>query len=112
LEISEAGAVAFMTQRADGLLALVLPDSPPVGTGWVARPSRAQLALPGDRVAFLSGRVSSLAEPACVAAAELVLAGLTDAGGAQTARSLLSLVCGEGAAAVSLLEIAEAPKGS
>ena len=106
MEIAEAGAVALGILGRGGRFELVLPDAPPVGTGRVPPPCRLQLALPGDRIALLSGRVSALADPACVAKAERILLALPDCGGVETARALLSLVCGEGVtASVAVLEM-------
>jgi hypothetical protein len=110
LEIAEAGAAALLILGRDERFDLVLSDAPPVGAGKGALPSRLQLLLPGDRVALLSGgRISALADPTCVAKAQHILETLPDRGGSETARSLLSLVCGEGlAAASSVLELVEA----
>ena len=110
LEIAEAGAAALLILGRDERFDLVLSDAPPVGAGKGALPSRLQLLLPGDRVALLSGgRISALADPGCVAKAQGILETLPDRGGSETARSLLSLVCGEGLAAASaVLEVVEA----
>ena len=108
LEIAQAGAAAVVMLGREGRVHLVLPDTAPVGTGHVRPPSQLHLALPGDRVALLSGRVSALADPRCLYEAELALASLSDNGGTETARALLSLVCADDvAAAVSVLEVAE-----
>lgn len=108
MEIAEAGAVALVILGRGGRFDAVLPDAPPIGTGRVPPPSRMQLALPGDRIALLSGRVSALVDRERVAEAQDVLANLTARGGAETARSLLALVCGEDvAAAVAVLEVVE-----
>jgi hypothetical protein len=110
MEIAEAGAVALVILGRGERFDVVLPDAPPVGTGRVPPPSRMQLALPGDRIALLSGRVSALTDRGSVSEAQLVLANLTARGGEETASSLLALVCAEGvAAAVAVLEVAEAP---
>ncbi len=82
LEIAEAGAAALLILGRDERFDLVLSDAPPVGAGKGALPSRLQLLLPGDRVALLSGgRISALADPACVAKAQHILETLPDRGG-------------------------------
>ncbi len=107
MEVAEAGAAALMILGREDRFDIVLSDTPPVGTGRVPLPSRLQLALPGDLIACLSGgRISALADPSCVSKAQHILATLSDRGGPETARSLLSLVCGEGlAASASVLEV-------
>ena len=111
LEIAEAGAAALLTLGQDERFDLVLSDAPPCGR----RQGRAPLSAPTGAagrprgLARSGGRISALADPVCVAKAQHILETLPDRGGPETARSLLSLVCGEGlAAASSVLEVVEA----
>lgn len=105
VEFALAGAVALVTLRREGGLDVTLPDTPSVDTGRVP-PCRVRVALPGDRIALLSGQVAALADPARVAAAKRALASLPDAGGEAVSRSLLSQVRDDDTtAAVCVLEV-------
>jgi hypothetical protein len=105
VEFALAGAVALVTLRREGGLDVTLPETPSVDTGRVP-PCRVRVALPGDRIALLSGQVAALADPARVAAARRALASLPDAGGEAVSRSLLSQVRDDDTAtAVCVLEV-------
>ena len=107
LEIAEAGASALLTLGPGGRLDVAVSTAPPVGASYGPPPSRLQLVLPGDRIALLSsGRIASLADVGHVAKAKRALASLPEHGGAQTARSLLELMCRQGGtASVTLIEV-------
>jgi len=115
MEIAEAGSAGMLCLGRGGRLDFFVSQAQPAGTGHAAELPRIELALPGDRIALLSGGVaSSIADDARAAAAQRILASLPEHGGAETARALLSLVCQEGtAAAVSVIEIAlRSPAGA
>ena len=63
LEIAMAGTVAFAVLGREGRFELDISQAPLVGMGRSLPACRLQLALPGDRIALLSGRVSALGEP-------------------------------------------------
>ncbi len=110
LEVATAGSVALAILGREGRFELTLPKSPPIGTARVVPTSQLHLVLPGDRIALLSGHVSTLADPNAASKAERALATLPDSGGVECSRALLALVRGEDlVAAVSVLEVAEGP---
>ncbi len=108
--VATAGSVALAILGREGRFELTLPKSPPIGTARVVPTSQLHLVLPGDRIALLSGHVSTLADPNAASKAERALATLPDSGGVECSRALLALVRGEDlVAAVSVLEVAEGP---
>ena len=105
MELAQLGAVATVTLRRDRRVEVTSPEAPSEEAGH--EPSATlRLALPGDRIAVLSGRVIALDDPICVAEIEYTLARLDELGGEEAARLLLALVRNaDTPAAVALIEL-------
>ena len=110
LETATAGNVALAVLGREGRFQLDISQTPPVGGGRSAPPSRLRLALPGDRIALLAGHVLALADPDHAARVQSALAVHSGLIGAQTCHRLLSLVSDDHSmAAVALLDVVDGP---